>query len=64
MDTWKDVKVGDRILMRMFGWTFEVTEARVLEFSPSKKYVKVRFSPGKTEEWIEKNRYMVLEILE
>jgi len=61
MAGWKEL-VGKRVLIR--GPYDGIEEVRVVEVSPSGRYVKVTDSYGWSSRWIDGEEYLVLEVLE
>lgn len=63
---WSEIKVGDRLLIkRKSPWDFFIPfEVTVIEFSPSKQYVKVRRETETLGYWIKAIEYKILEKLE
>ena len=57
---WKDV-VGRRVLIKEIPLGFTVFEVKVLEVSPSGRYVKL--SNGKRIWWERSDRYVIVEVL-
>ncbi|MCS7387146.1 MAG: hypothetical protein NDF55_10555 [archaeon GB-1867-005] len=57
---WKEL-VGKRVLIR--GPYDGIEEVKVIEVSPSGKYVKVSDPYGWSSKWIDGEKYLVLEVL-
>lgn len=67
MIEWDKVNVGDRLLIKRrsaWDYLFEPFEVIILEFSPSRNYVKIRKNIPKIESWIKTSDYKILEKLE
>jgi len=55
--------VGKRVLLkRTLAWGGELHEATVVELTPSKEHVKLRFAKGHSI-WVHVNDYRVVEVL-
>jgi len=62
MPKWKEL-VGKRVLIKPIVWPSSIEEVRVVEVSPSGRYVKVSDPYGWSSRWIDGEKYLVLEVL-
>jgi len=61
MADWKKL-VGKRVLIKSL-FVGDIEEVKVIEVSPSGRYVKVSDPYGWSSRWIDGEKYLVLEVL-
>ena len=62
MADWKKL-VGKRVLIKPIIFPSQIEEVKVVEVSPSGRYVKVTDPYGWSSRWIDGEKYLVLEVL-